>query len=280
MSYAFERPSRLAVEIRRVAVERLDNALDELGEDALREDRMVAVHTARKDIKKTRSLMRLIRGSLADDDFRAQNNRLRSAAHELAAVRETDAKVVSLSKLTEDRAAEMSEACVTAAREWGELLRPSEGPADVSAEATKAAELVRQVRDDARLWSLGYGSWEIIEPGLRRGYRQGLRGLREAEASPDDETVHEWRKRVKDMWYSLRLLEGAWPPVLGVMADQAHRLSELLGDHHDLGVHLAAATLVGAGWQTLVLGADTPIASAEAAIDELEPALVVVGACV
>jgi len=52
------------------------------------------------------------------------------------------------------------------------------------------------------------------------------------------------------------------------------------GDHHDLGVHLAAATLVGAGWQTRVLGADTPIASAEAAIDELGPALVVVGACV
>lgn len=52
------------------------------------------------------------------------------------------------------------------------------------------------------------------------------------------------------------------------------------GDHHDLGVHLAAATLVDAGWQTRLLGADTPIASVSAAIDELEPALVVVGACV
>ena len=52
------------------------------------------------------------------------------------------------------------------------------------------------------------------------------------------------------------------------------------GDHHDLGVHLAAAALVDAGWRTRILGADTPLASAGAAIDELEPDLVVVGACV
>ena len=52
------------------------------------------------------------------------------------------------------------------------------------------------------------------------------------------------------------------------------------GDHHDLGVHLATAALVHAGWQTRVLGANTPIASADAAITELRPALLVIGACV
>ena len=51
------------------------------------------------------------------------------------------------------------------------------------------------------------------------------------------------------------------------------------GDQHDLGVQLAAATLVAAGWRTVLLGADTPQASVEAAIGELEPDLVVVGAC-
>jgi methanogenic corrinoid protein MtbC1 len=51
------------------------------------------------------------------------------------------------------------------------------------------------------------------------------------------------------------------------------------GDQHDLGVHLAAAVLVDAGWRTRFLGADTPHASAGAAITELAPGLVVVGAC-
>jgi hypothetical protein len=46
--------------------------------------------------------------------------------------------------------------------------------------------------------------------------------------------VHEWRKRVKDVWYHLRLVQDSWPPLLVPAAEEAHRLSELLGDHHDL----------------------------------------------
>lgn len=49
-------------------------------------------------------------------------------------------------------------------------------------------------------------------------------------------------------------------------------------EQHDLGVHLAASVLVDDGWRTRVLGADTPRSSALAAIEELEPALVVVSA--
>jgi MerR family transcriptional regulator, light-induced transcriptional regulator len=51
------------------------------------------------------------------------------------------------------------------------------------------------------------------------------------------------------------------------------------GDQHDLGVHLAASALADAGWQTRMLGADTPQASVEALLDELQPRLMVVGAC-
>jgi CHAD domain-containing protein len=48
--------------------------------------------------------------------------------------------------------------------------------------------------------------------------------------------VHEWRKRVKDLWYQLRIVREAWPSTIGEMADRAHELSGLLGDHHDLAV--------------------------------------------
>jgi len=236
MSYSFERPVRLAVEIRRVLVERLDDALLQLGDETLLDDRAVAVHTARKDIKKARSLLRLAKGSLDPEAYRSQNDRLRLAAHELAAIREADAMVASLSKLVERRSGEMSEACSQATRDWL-ASRQSSGvdPKDVAAPAARAGGLLRQVRADAQILSLGYGSWETIEPGLRRGYRLGREGLEAAAASPDDDTLHEWRKRVKDMWYSLRLLHDAWPPVLEVLGDEAHRLSEILGDHHDLG---------------------------------------------
>ena len=47
---------------------------------------------------------------------------------------------------------------------------------------------------------------------------------------------HDWRKRAKDVWYQLRLLQDTWPDVMKAMAGQASQLSDLLGDDHDLAV--------------------------------------------
>jgi CHAD domain-containing protein len=55
-------------------------------------------------------------------------------------------------------------------------------------------------------------------------------------ADPSPENAHEWRKRAKDLWYQLRIVRDAWPEVIGPMADQAHELADVLGDHHDLAV--------------------------------------------
>ena len=235
MSYRFDHPERLAFEIRRVATERLENALEQLGAE-LAHDPAVAVHTARKDLKKTRSLMRLVKDSLGAERFGVENERLRDAAHVLADAREADAKAEALASLIAYAEGSTSMETLAAARAWhGEMAGQSGPAADVVLAAAEASALITQARDDARLWGLGYGSFELIAPGIRRTYRQGRRGLASATDDPSDETVHEWRKRVKDMWYSLRLLDEAWEPVIRPLADQAHELSELLGDHHDLG---------------------------------------------
>ena len=44
------------------------------------------------------------------------------------------------------------------------------------------------------------------------------------------------RKRVKDLWYQLRLIRDADKHVLGALADHAHDLSDHLGDDHDLAL--------------------------------------------
>jgi CHAD domain-containing protein len=78
--------------------------------------------------------------------------------------------------------------------------------------------------------------FEVVGPGLRRAYARGRRRMAEAQAETTDERLHEWRKRSKDLWYHLRLLRPAWRPVLEPLADQAHELSDLLGDDHDMVV--------------------------------------------
>jgi len=99
-----------------------------------------------------------------------------------------------------------------------------------------AAGRLETVRDRVEDWPLAGDGWELLAEGMRRSYRRGRRRMRDARREPTDESLHEWRKRVKDHWYQLRLIRCAWPPVLEVAGEEAHRLSELLGDNHDLGV--------------------------------------------
>lgn len=91
-------------------------------------------------------------------------------------------------------------------------------------------------REEISTWPLEEDSWELVEAGLQRSYRRGHRAMKRTRSDPLAENVHEWRKRIKDLWYQLRILRNAWPPVISETAEQAHELADLLGDHHDLAV--------------------------------------------
>ena len=93
--------------------------------------------------------------------------------------------------------------------------------------------MLDQARGRVEAWPLdGVG----FRDGLLRSYRRGRRAWRAARDEPSAEHLHEWRKRVKDLWYHLSLLEEAWKPVMAALADEAHELSDRLGDDHDLAV--------------------------------------------
>jgi CHAD domain-containing protein len=85
-------------------------------------------------------------------------------------------------------------------------------------------------------WPIGADSRRLIEPGIKRCYRDGCKALGRVHADGSADNVHEFRKRSKDLWYQLRLLRNAWPEVLEPTAEEAHHLADLLGDHHDLAV--------------------------------------------
>jgi CHAD domain-containing protein len=78
--------------------------------------------------------------------------------------------------------------------------------------------------------------WLEVEDGLLHTYERGRRAMLRIGRNPDEEGIHQWRKRAKDLWYQLRVLRNAWPELLSEIADQAHDLADLLGDHHDLAV--------------------------------------------
>jgi CHAD domain-containing protein len=216
-----------------VAQGRIDHALDEL-RGASGSSREQAVHEARKDMKKLRALLRLVRTELGDDVYRSENETFRDTARHLAGVRDADVMLATLGDL-EERFGELPG---VAARLRPALVahrfRASAGA--LSAGSTAAVATLVQARARIEDWPLETDGFDAFEQGLWRSYRRGRRDYAAARELPSAENMHEWRKRVKDLWYHLALLEASWPAVMSGLADEAHELSDRLGDEHDLAV--------------------------------------------
>lgn len=219
--------------LRRTATERLDHAIDAL---RTQDDPATAVHEARKDVKKIRSLLRLVRDGLGRDLVRDEQLALRNASGLLAASRDAEVMAQTTADLARRFAGRLPHSAFTAA---AEAASPATGrPGDDAGEAEArdaAAAALEAVRARVQEWPLERCDRETLVVGLERSYRRGRRGLRPARAG-DAEQLHAWRKRVKDLWYQQRLLQDAWPAVLAAQAEEAHVLTEHLGDHHDLHV--------------------------------------------
>jgi CHAD domain-containing protein len=226
--------------IARIARGRIDHALDELRgkSDSSPEE---AVHEARKDMKKLRALLRLARGEVGDKTFRRESDAFRDAGRELAGVRDADVMLATLGKLEERYSGELSAKAAGDLRQALEAhrIRTAAGTRGQAAEA--AIEMLQQARRRVSGWSVENDGFGAVEDGLQRVYRQGRRAWRSAGDDPSPEALHEWRKRVKDLWYHFSILREAWPPVMAALADEAHELSDRLGDDHDLVVLLTWA---------------------------------------
>jgi len=222
--------------MRRVIVGRLDKAAERLREvsaddgDALAE----AIHGARKDLKKARAALRLIRDALGEKVFKRENQALRDAGRLLSASRDAEVKLATLDAL----AAGPGEAPPGATALWREALagdrdRIVGGEADGIMDAVEAIDTVAY---RAPRWKIRADGWKLLAPGLDTAYREGREAFEALGENPSFETVHELRKRGKDLWYQVRLLRDAWQPVMEASAEEIHEFTEQLGDHHDLAV--------------------------------------------
>lgn len=242
MAYEFTAEETIGEGVRRCAREELDRAIAALGED-IRTDPVDAVHTARKAIKKERALLRLARGALPADRRARENARLRDTARTLSGVRDAEVMVQTVENLSQRFTGQLPARTFAAARQG--LLQSAasqQARAEIPELAGAAVAALIELRGEVDGWEVTEDGWTVIGAGLRRTYRRGRRAFRDAQKDASTERLHAWRKRVKDHWYHLRLLTGVCGPIVGGAAQDADRLSDLLGDDHDLGVLLEILT--------------------------------------
>jgi CHAD domain-containing protein len=223
-------------ELLRCAAAQLDRAVTELTE-GVEADPEKAVHAARKAIKKGRSLLRLARGSIGDRRRRRENRALRDAARGLSAVRDAEAMLATIDDLSERYAGQLPKRTFDALRapfaHRRDAQRERLGSSDLTVRAAAELAAVRERLDD---WEPTEGGWRALEDGLTRSYRDGRTAFHRARDHRSGVAWHEWRKRVKDLWYQQRLLSKVAGPACAGQAKDAHHLADLLGDDHDLVV--------------------------------------------
>src|SRR5919106_3312410 len=99
-AYRLRRKESPIAGIRRVGEGRADDALDQL-HDGVERNPDAAVHEARKDLKKLRSVLRLVRHEVGDDLYRRENARFRDAGRALSGARDAQVKLETLAALRE-----------------------------------------------------------------------------------------------------------------------------------------------------------------------------------
>lgn len=224
--------------LRRIAAGRTEKAMERLRKGRGGSDPAKRVHGARKDLKKTRAVLRLLRDELGDDRYRAENDAYRAAGRLLSKSRDAEVKVQTLEAICERYAQRLP---AGAAEEWLEVLREERDRevealgGEGSAIFDDALKTVEEGRGKIDSWPLESEGWALVGPGVTRAYKRGRKRMRRVAADPSPEAVHEWRKRAKDLWYQLRILDPATPG-LADRVEAADRLADALGDHHDLAV--------------------------------------------
>lgn len=236
MAYRLSMDDRPGLSLRACAIEQIEQAAEHL-EQARRheEDSVEAIHGARKALKRTRSALRLVATGPGRGVARREDVRLRDCARALSGTRDADVMAATVEALAERYTGQMAAGTFTAVREQlavgGAGVRAGLEPLVLAETQTLGS-----VAESLAQWPVEDVTWKHVLSGVERSYARGRKGFARARRSPTVEDLHDWRKRVKDLDFQQRLLHDAWPQVLSAHAREAHRLSELLGEDHDLAV--------------------------------------------
>lgn len=235
MSYTLKPEESLSMGIKRIILEQIAQAIESL-EDPPEGDRDEGVHDARKRFKKIRAALRLVRDEIGEEVYKRENVCYRDAGRRLSAARDSYVQIETLDDLRSYFSDELAEDAFEEVRQrlmgrYERITRRILEQEEAMGEVVATLKTARRRVESLPIEKEGVSAFS---DGLKRVYKRGYKGLGRARDEPLGENFHEWRKRVKYLWYHTRILEPIWPEMLEVLADYVHDLSDYLGLEHDL----------------------------------------------
>jgi len=235
MAYRIKARPPLEQEMQRILLERIGDSLDQLRnpDDVLD----TSIHQVRKNMKKIRAVLRLYRFALPGNEYGFMNEFCRDFAGQFAQLRDAKVFPETLELVNIDGKGSFKDDLPGIMSRLEEHYRRTrQDLLDQSNWRTKSSLQLETVRKNLDEWDLKDLKPGQLGKGLKQVYRRGRKAMKAAGENPSGEQYHEWRKRVKYLWYQVRLLQDAWPAVMKGYRRSLHQLSGLLGDEHDLYV--------------------------------------------
>jgi CHAD domain-containing protein len=233
MSYELTRNETPAEGIKRIITEQIDRAIASL-EPPL-DDPDEAIHDARKRFKKIRAAVRLVRDEIGSDVYHRENRFFRDLGRRLAPMRDSYVNLRTLGIVMDTYSGKLAPDAFDPLREQLKQVWQDTSTRLIEDEGAhlEIVEALREARDRIQDLPISDETFEAFEDGLARVYERGVDGLDDAYEHPEPEMFHDWRKRVKYLWYHTRILEPLWEDVVDEYGDAAHDLADYLGDAHD-----------------------------------------------
>jgi len=219
--------------VRRISVEQIARAINEIDDSDIDVDE--TIHQVRKRCKKVRGLIRLVRPAFSA--YRDENSAFRDAAKALSYLRDATTIIGTYDSVVEHFDNQIERKAFASIRRRLTLQHHAlHDETDVEGTLSDFRELMIEAHDRAATWKVEEDGYKAIAGGLGKTYKRARKAMAAAFQRLTTRYMHEWRKCVKYHWYHARLLQTMLPTMINPHVEAADRLSELLGDHHDLAV--------------------------------------------
>ena len=232
-SLALKPKKSIGRQLKRIARKELGSAAERLLQDH-RDDE--DVHEGRKSLKKVEALAVLLH-QVGSAPRRRDRKRLRAARRTLSRARDADAIVETFDHLRSrfaHRIPEHTSAMIRrhlTRRKSAATRRARAGAGSL----TRAGTIVRKIRRSVKEWSVPSIDLSDLPELIGRSFRASRKAMMRAQTRGRASDFHEWRKRVKNLSYQLRLVERL---VSGLSAqiEEFRELEQALGEAHNLVV--------------------------------------------
>jgi len=232
MSFELHERKHIEEELKKIARRQLRRAADALSH-ANNGTLKTAVHESRKSVKKVRAIVDGLERS-GTEIPRKDEKRLKRASRQLSTLRDGAAIVDTFDRVRRRYPARIPE------HTYGILRRGLIGAAEQRARQARrdglvdrAAAALADTRQSAKRWQGPSVSVAEMIDVVADSYRASRKAMARAGESRRSAVVHRWRKKLKTLWYQLRLLKPLTPGLAPLVADMK-RLETELGEDHNL----------------------------------------------